>query len=160
MPWGVWKRPQAGTKVHYWQRPSLETIDESPATFTHPATPPDPDTNMANNWKGDNWGKGGTTTSFTTNDEWNSSSAGADGWNDSGANNNFDSGAAALNDNFGGSGEGNGEGAGPPGPGACFNCGQEGHMKSGISLTTMLACPINVFRMQQPTSRETVSRYL
>jgi len=149
MPWNIWTRPQAGTKVHYWQKPSLETIDESSTTFTYPTTSTNLDPNMANVWQGDNWGSGGATTSFTTNDEWNSGSAGADGWNDSGATNNFDGGATAPADDFGGSGQDAGEGAGPSGPGACFNCGQEGHMKSGMSAhdkylpdqLTFLECP-------------------
>ena len=129
MPWEIWKRPGPGEKVHYWQRPSLEVVDESSPTFTYTTTLTSTDWKMTNVQEGGNWGSGGATTSFNT-DEWNSGSAGANGWNDGSATNSFNTGGGAAAGGF----EGSGEGAGPSNlSGACFNCGQEGHMKSGMS---------------------------
>lgn len=121
--------PKPGEKVHYWQRPSLEAIDESSCTFTYTITPTSLDWNMANVWKGDNWGSGGATTSFNTNDEWNSGSAAASGWNDAGAANSFNNGGAGPSGDLGGSGSGAADGGRSTG---CFRCGLEGHVKSGM----------------------------
>ena len=129
MPWDVWKRPEPGEKVHYWQQPSLEAIDESSSSFSFTTTPISLDFHMANICKGDSWGSGGASISFATSDEWNSGSAGGDGWNDGAAAKKFnDSGADQV-----GNVEGSDEKAGLSGPGTCFNCGEEGHLKSGQS---------------------------
>ena len=157
MPWDTWQRPQAGQKVHCWQSPSLEAVDEASTTFIYTTTPTSIDQNMTDDVKGDDWGSGGATTSFNTSDEWNTGSAGAD-WNEGVASNNFDDGAPAGG--FAGEGEGVADGAGPPGAGACFNCGQDGHMKSGESPRQLSFGKTDSCRLLQPKSRATISRHL
>lgn len=131
MSWEIWKRPQPGQKINYWKRPSLDTIDEtSTSIFFCPST----SWNMTDNWQGNAWGSGPTTT--PANDQWNSGPADTTDWNDGGAGiNSFDDPPTA--DDTGPSGDGD-EGTARA-RGGCFNCG-EGILAEPFCLPVLTHC--------------------